>query len=86
MNHPSLIPAALVVDDEQRVDVGEDIDERLWVRGIGGQSGLWLQHQAHRTHRRQSAIRPGGRQLHWSLTPGNVVVKTFGSKPLVSSK
>src|SRR2546425_12425710 len=28
MDHPPLIPAALVVDDEQSVDVGEYVDER----------------------------------------------------------
>src|ERR1700730_3178683 len=38
------------------------------------------------TDGRQTAISPGHRQLTWSFTPGNMVVKTLGSKPGVSRR
>ena len=87
MDHPPFIPATLVVNDEQWRDVGEDIVEGAGVVWIGGKSGLGLQHHTHGAERGQSAISPGGGQLHVpSFTPGIMAVKTLGWKPLVSNK
>src|SRR6266404_4102528 len=40
MNHPSLVPARFVVDDEQPGHIGEYIDECAGVIRIGRQTGL----------------------------------------------
>ena len=55
--------------------------------GSVGSPGLGSSDDAHGTDRRQTAIPPGDGQLHVpSFTPGIMVVKTLGSKPVVSSK
>jgi len=59
VNHPTLVPAALVVDDEQWIDVSEDIDEGVRIVGIGGQARLGLEDEADRADRRRSTIAPG---------------------------
>ena len=72
MEHPPFIPATLVVNDEQWRDVGEDIVEGAGVVWIGGKSGLGLQHHTHGAERGQSAISPGGGQLHVAVIhPGD---------------
>src|SRR5207245_10149381 len=43
VDHPSFVPAALVVDDEESRDVGENVDEGSDVIGIGRQAGLGLE-------------------------------------------
>ena len=47
MDHPALIPAALVVDDEQGGNVGEDIVEGARIVGIGRKPGFGLERNAH---------------------------------------
>ena len=66
-----LVPAALVVDHEQRRDVGEHIVERTGVVRVGRQPRLGLQHDAHRADRRQAAIADGYRQLDVIIHPGD---------------
>jgi hypothetical protein len=64
VDHPALVPAGLVVDDEKAGDIREDVDERSGIAGIGRQSGLRLERDAHRADRRQTAVRAigGGRR------------------------
>jgi len=64
VDHPPLVPAALVVDDEHRIDVGEDIDEGVRIVGIGGQARLGLEDETDHADRRLSTIAPGYRQLY----------------------
>src|SRR5204862_4319710 len=59
VDHPPLVPAALVIDYEQRIDVGEDIDEGVRIVGIGGQARLRLEDETDRADRRLSTITPG---------------------------
>ena len=77
VDHPPLVPAALVVDDEQRIDVGEDIDEGLRIVGIGRQTRLRLEDDADGADRRKPAIGPGDRQLHGI----NNMASVFGDNP-----
>src|SRR5215510_15477561 len=44
MDHPAFVPAALIVDDEQSRNIGEDIDKCSRIVGICGKTGLGLQH------------------------------------------
>ena len=60
VDHPPLVPAALVVDHEQPGDIGEDVDERPHVVGIGRQVRLRLQDHAHRAEGGETAVGPGG--------------------------
>src|SRR5256885_159003 len=46
VDHPALVPPALVVDHEQIRDVSEHVDERTRIVGIGGQAWLWFQYYA----------------------------------------
>jgi hypothetical protein len=52
VDHPPFIPAALVVDDEHWGNIGENIDERARIRGIGRKTGLGLQDDADGAERR----------------------------------
>jgi len=54
VDHPSLVPAALVVDDEQAREIGEHVDEGADVVRIGGQVRLGLDDHPHGTDRRQA--------------------------------
>ena len=56
MNHPSFIPAALIVNDEQARDVGEYVDERPDVVGIRWQAWLRFKDYTDRANRGQAAI------------------------------
>ena len=56
MDHPPLVPAALVVNNEKPGDVGEDVDERLDVVGVGRQTRLGLQNHAYGAEGGQTAI------------------------------
>jgi hypothetical protein len=77
--HPALIPAALVIDDEHRGNVSEDVDEGARIVGIGRQAGFGFQHDAHRADRGQSAISSGDGQLHVSVVhPGDYGGKDVG--------
>ena len=44
VNHPAFVPATLIIDYEQSGNIGEDIDKRPRVVGIGRKTGLGLQH------------------------------------------
>jgi len=46
MDHPAFIPAAFVINNKQTRDVGEHVDERLWIIRISWQSRLWFEHDA----------------------------------------
>ena len=59
VDHPSLVPPALVVDHEQPRDVREYVDERAHVVGIGRQARLGLQDHAHRANGGQAAVGSG---------------------------
>jgi len=73
------IPATLVVDDEQRGDVGEDIVEGTRIVRVGGQARLGLQNHAHGADRGEAAIPTGGGQLHVPVIhPGDYGSKDVG--------
>ena len=69
VDHPPFVPAAFVVDHEQRRDVGEDIVESARIVRVGRQVGLRLEYDAHCTDRRQAAIAAGYAQLHVVVHP-----------------
>ncbi|ABF88336.1 putative lipoprotein [Myxococcus xanthus DK 1622] len=56
VNHPPLVPAALVVDDEKTRDVRDDVDERSRVIRVDREPLLGLQDEAHRSNRRKIAV------------------------------
>src|SRR5262249_26206343 len=62
VNHPTFVPAALVIDHEQTRDVGKDIDERANVVRVGRQAGLGLEHDPYRSDRRETAVWSGCRE------------------------
>jgi hypothetical protein len=80
VDHPPFVPATLVVDDEQRRDVGEHIVERA--RVVRGSSTTTR--TAPTVGNPQFA--PVTLSCTWSFTPGKMAVNTFGSKPVVSSR
>src|SRR6266446_2376312 len=64
VDHPTFVPAAFVVDDKHRIDVGKDVDKSAWVVRIGGKPRFGFQHNTDGADRGQSAIRSRDRQLH----------------------
>ena len=60
MDHPSFVPPALIVNNEESGDIGENINESFDVVRIGRQTGLGLQNYAHRANGWQAAIGPSG--------------------------
>jgi hypothetical protein len=62
------------------------IVERARVFRIGRQSRFGLQHDSNRPDGRELAIGAGRCQLHVIIDSRKILVKTFGSKPLVSSR
>ena len=71
VDHPPFIPATLVVDDEQRGDVGEHVVEGTWIIGIGRKPGLGLQDHTHGANRREPAVPSGDRQLNMIVHAGD---------------
>ena len=86
VDHPPFIPAALVVDDEQRVNVGEDIVESARVVGSVGSPGLGSNTTRTAPTVGRPQFAPVTVNCTWSFTPGIMVVKTLGSKPVVSRR
>src|SRR4029453_5095056 len=60
VDHPSFVPARLVVDDKQPRDAREDVDEGSRIFWIPRETGLRLEHETDRGDRRQPAIRAVG--------------------------
>src|SRR5215510_11479740 len=63
MDHPAFVPAALIVDNEQSGNIGEDVDKRSRVSGIGRKTGLGLQYDTNGADGGQAAIGASDRQL-----------------------
>src|SRR5258706_9196623 len=78
MNHPSLVPARFIVDDEQPGDIGEHIDECARVIGIGRQAGLGLKDHTHSANRRQIMIGSGGSRRDAVINARNCCSEDIG--------
>src|SRR5262245_50911161 len=85
VDHPAVVLAGPVVDNEQSGNIGEDVDKRSRVSGIGRKAGLGLQHDTNGAEGRPQ-LAPVTVNCAVSLIPGMSVVKTLGSKPVVSSR
>src|ERR1700719_3653410 len=93
VNHPPLIPAALVVNDEQPRDVRKHVDESTGVVRIGRESRCGFQYDTYCADRRQSgrnisAIGAGDGQLHvvidsWEDGRENIWLKTASIKKVI---
>ena len=81
MDHPAFVPAALIVDNEQSGNVGEDIDERSWIVGVGGKAGLRLEHDTNCADCGQAAIGAGDRQLCGVIDTGDKCRENIRFKP-----
>ena len=82
VNHPALVPAALVVNHKQIRDVGEHVDERARIAGICGQAWLWFQYYANGADVRQFAICTRDRQHGCFIEAGNSGSEDIGLKTL----
>jgi hypothetical protein len=78
VDHPPFIPAALVVDDEQRRNVSEDTLKARGLFGSVGSPGFGLQDNTHGANSLQSAIRAGDGQLHVVIHAGEYGGKDVG--------
>src|SRR5262249_47972766 len=86
VNHPSFIPPGFVVDHKQTGDVGEHVDGRPHILGICRQTCFRLQNTRTEPIVGSCPLGPVAVGFVPSLMPGTIVVKTLGSKPVVSSK
>ena len=71
VDHPAFVPAALVVDHEQRRDVGKHIHKCVRVLRIGRQPGLGFEDDADGADGRQTAVSAGHGELHVVVDPGH---------------
>src|SRR5215472_2669907 len=63
VDHPALVPAAFVVDDEQSGDIGKDINGSPRVVSVPrGAVVVGLHYQPHRSHRGQATVGGIGRR------------------------
>jgi len=69
VNHPTLIPAALVVDDKHSGDVSKHVDEGARVVRIGWETGLGFQHSSNCADGRKSAVTASDGQLRVIIYP-----------------
>src|SRR5436309_9729220 len=70
VDHPALVPAALIVDDEKQGDVRKDIDEGANVIRVRRKAGFGLQNLADGTDGRQTAVGPGRGQHRGVIDAG----------------
>src|ERR1700676_2102250 len=80
VNHPTLIPPALVVDDKQRRDVREDVYKCFRITRVGWQPGLKLENHADGSKCRQAAVASRGGELCGIVDAGKNLRKDVGFK------
>src|SRR5712672_2001111 len=81
VDHPALVPAALIVDDEEAGDVRKDVDERPHIIRIRREPGFSFKNLTTAPMVGRPQIGPVAVSIAASLMPGNKVVNGLDSKP-----